>query len=127
MPNLPDKSSPRHAGHWAAMALAAILAVIGLILLGGGAYLVVLGGSWYYALAGLLLVASGVLLFRFDRAGALVYVATWLLTLLWTIWEVQFDWWAWVPRMVAPTILLVLVLLCLPALTSRRATATQAA
>ena len=31
-------------------------------------------------------------------------------------WEVGSDWWAQVPRMVAPTLILVLVLLCIPAL-----------
>ncbi len=124
MPRASSQSTATRAGHWAVIALAIVLAIIGLILLGGGVYLVVLGGSWYYAIAGLLLLASGVLLFRFERAGALVYAAAWAFTLAWTIWEVQFDWWAWVPRMVAPTVLLVLVLLALPA---RRARMSQAA
>ncbi len=127
MPSASQSSAPRKVGHWAIMLLAALLALIGIVLLGGGIYLISLGGSWYYALAGLLLLVSGVFLFRRDRTGALIYGATWLLTLVWTIWEVQFDWWAWVPRMVAPTVLLVLVLLCLPALAGRRSSKHQTA
>jgi len=111
---------PQRAGKIAVIVLAAVLAVIGAILLGGGAYLIILGGSWYYALAGIALIASGVLLFRFSVVAVAVYTALWLATLFWTLWEVQFDWWAWVPRMVAPSVLLILVLLCLPAITTRR-------
>ena len=127
MPSGSSHSTAARAGHWAVVGLSIILALIGLVLLGGGGYLIVLGGSWYYAVAGLLLLVSGVLLFRFDRSGVSVYAAAWAFTLIWTIWEVQFDWWAWVPRMVAPTVLLVLVLLSLPAMSSRRLAATQTA
>ena len=127
MPEHSRHSSAAQAGRWAVMVLAFVLAVIGIAMLGGGIYLIVLGGSWYYALAGLLLIVSAGFLFRLDRMGAMVYVALWVLTLLWTIWEVGFEWWAWVPRMVAPSVLLVLVLLSLPALSQRRSTAAQTA
>lgn len=41
----------------------AVIAVIfGLVLLIGGVYLAVLGGSWYYIIAGLLFIATAVLL-----------------------------------------------------------------
>ena len=46
-------------GRWAVQALGAVLLLIGLILAVGGAWLAALGGSWYYLLAGLGLVASG--------------------------------------------------------------------
>jgi glucose dehydrogenase len=39
-------------GYWMIMAFAAVLALVSLALIGGGAYLIVLGGSWYYAIAG---------------------------------------------------------------------------
>ncbi|ETX11194.1 glucose dehydrogenase [Roseivivax halodurans JCM 10272] len=117
----------RKAGAWAVKAVAVVLAFIGIVLLGGGVYLILLGGSWYYAVAGALLLASGVFLFRMDRTGVLIYAVTWAITLAWTVWEIQFDWWAWVPRMVAPTVLLVLVLLCLPALGARRSAPNQVA
>ena len=75
-----------------------------------------LGGSWYYLIAGLGLVLAGGLMTTQRRSGALVYGVVWLFTLVWAFWEVGLDGWALVPRVVAPTVLLLLVLLTLPAL-----------
>ena len=49
--------------NWAAMILGLVLALIGLVLFIGGIWLAILGGSIYYLLAGLGLLASGYLLF----------------------------------------------------------------
>ena len=107
--------SPRRgAGGWAAIALGVILALIGLILALGGAWLAVLGGSLYYLLAGLGLVASGVMLVRRQALGAWIYVGVFVLTVLWALWEVGLNGWALVPRIIAPTVLLVLVLAVWP-------------
>lgn len=108
--------SSRGVGHWAIMLVAAVTAILGVVLLVGGVYLIWLGGSWYYAPAGLGLILTAALLFVRRAAAVLIYALVWILTLVWTIWEVQFDWWAWTPRMVAPTVLLVFILLCLPGL-----------
>src|SRR5690606_31653713 len=45
-----------------------------------------------------------------------IYLVTFAGTLAWALWEVGFDGWAQVPRLVAPTVVLVLVLLCIPVL-----------
>ena len=50
------------AGAWVAIAAGAIMALIGLALAVGGAWLAALGGSLYYLLAGLALLASGALI-----------------------------------------------------------------
>jgi glucose dehydrogenase len=50
-----------------------VLLLIGLGLAGAGGYLITLGGSPYYALAGLVLLASGVLIWRGDARGAWLY------------------------------------------------------
>ncbi|MEB5475745.1 glucose/quinate/shikimate family membrane-bound PQQ-dependent dehydrogenase [Acinetobacter pollinis] len=76
-----------------------ILVVLGLVVLGGGAYLVVLGGSLYYIIAGLMLLASGILLFRRSIASYLVYAVLMLGTTIWGLWEVGSDFWALVPRL----------------------------
>ena len=47
--------------HWATMILAAAIIALGVIIGAGGVWLLTLGGSWYYAIAGLGLVATGVL------------------------------------------------------------------
>ena len=52
---------------------AVILILIGLTLAVGGVRLVTLGGSFYYVLAGFAVLASGVLLWRRDRRGSLLY------------------------------------------------------
>lgn len=103
-------------------ALAVLFVLMGLVLLGGGLYLISLGGSWYYALAGIGLLLTGWRLWQLRPDAALIYALVWVLTVIWSFWEVGTNWWAHVPRVVAPTVLLVAVLLALPAL--RRWTGT---
>lgn len=109
----------RGAGFWLAAIVAAIVAVFGAVLLAGGIWLIVLGGSWYYALAGAGLLATAGLLARRSPAGVGLYGAIWLATLGWAYWEVGLDRWAQLPRVAGPTVLLVILLLCLPALGRR--------
>jgi quinoprotein glucose dehydrogenase len=100
-------------GTYLVIALAVLLALIGLALLVGGLWLIGLGGSWYYALAGIGLIAAGIGLLAGSAWGVWLYLLTYVLTWLWALWEVGMDGWALVPRVVAPTVLAVLVLLCL--------------
>ncbi|WP_445682266.1 membrane-bound PQQ-dependent dehydrogenase, glucose/quinate/shikimate family [Radicibacter daui] len=100
----------------ATMLLGIVLALIGLVLAVGGGWLVSLGGSPYYVLAGLGLLVSGYFLFRRHVAGAWVYCAVFLATLIWAFWEAGLNGWALVPRLVAPFVLLVLVILAAPRL-----------
>jgi len=65
----------------------------------GGAWLVVLGGSWYYALSGLALFFSAVQLFRRKVSGAYIFAAILAATVLWTLYERGWSYWAWVPRL----------------------------
>ncbi len=108
------------AGGVAVRALAVLLILIGLVLAIGGGWLLALGGSFYYLLAGLGLIASGVMLWRLKLLGAWIYIGVFVLTLLWALWEVGLNGWPLVPRVVAPAILLVLVIAALPVLDSRR-------
>jgi len=105
---------------WGVMALGVIFALIGLVLAGGGAWLLALGGSPYYVLAGLGLLASGFFLFRRDLTGVWIYVAVWAATLIWALWEVGLNGWALLPRVFAPSVLLVLALLAIWPLRSER-------
>ncbi|PVM82937.1 membrane-bound PQQ-dependent dehydrogenase, glucose/quinate/shikimate family [Caulobacter endophyticus] len=97
--------------------LGALLVLIGLVLGIGGAWLTVLGGSPYYVVAGVGLLASGLLLARLRFAGAVAYLAVFAVTLIWAVWEAGLDGWSLVPRLVAPLVILLLVILSLPALT----------
>ncbi|HKR34269.1 MAG TPA: PQQ-binding-like beta-propeller repeat protein, partial [Steroidobacteraceae bacterium] len=80
---------------------AVILMLIGLALAGGGVRLVTLGGSFYYVLAGVALLASGVLLWRRDRRGSLLYGLLLIATLVWSVYEVGVNLWALAPRLLA--------------------------
>lgn len=108
----------RGLGYWLIMGLAALVAVAALALIGGGAYLIALGGSWYYAIAGLALLATAILLFRRSRLAVWVYVALFAATVVWAIWEAGFNGWAQLPRIFTPFVLLLLMLACLPGLRS---------
>ena len=84
---------------------AALLAGVGLVLIVGGSRLLMLGGSPYYVVAGLAWVLSGALLWRRSRLGHLVYGGMLLGTIVWALWEVGFDAWALLPRLVAPLVI----------------------
>jgi quinoprotein glucose dehydrogenase len=111
-----EPATRRSAGDWAAIILGIIIVLIGAVLAAGGIWLAILGGSWYYLLAGIALLVSGVLVIRENAAGAWVYAATYVATVIWAFWEVGMNGWALVPRLVGPTILLILVVLASPKL-----------
>lgn len=101
---------------WAAMILGFVIGLIGLVLAIGGAWLAVLGGSLYYLVTGVAMLAAGVQLIRGRMAGVWLYIAIFVLTLLWAFWEVGTNPWALVPRVIAPLVLLFAVLLVMPTL-----------
>jgi quinoprotein glucose dehydrogenase len=105
------QSSSDGAGGWAARLLGVALLLIGLVLLIGGVWLVAVGGSPYYLLAGVGLIVSGFLLARRHLSGVWVYAGVWGATVLWSLWEVGLRGWALVPRLVGPSLLMALVLL----------------
>ena len=101
---------------WGVKILGWVNVLLGAVIFIGGVWLISLGGSWYCGLAGLGLLVTGILLNRYMIEAVWAYLVVWLGTLAWAWWEVGADWWAQVPRLVAPTLILVLVLLCIPAL-----------
>lgn len=80
------------------------LGLLGLILLAGGGYLVALGGSPYYVISGAALLAAAVQLWRYRLSGGIIYAAFVIVTITWAIWESGFDGWGLMPRIVAPII-----------------------
>lgn len=77
---------------------AALIAIIGLVLTGGGGWLLSLGGSPYYLVTGIAFLVTAVLLFRRSAAALWLYALIVLGSLAWAIWEVGFDWWQLGPR-----------------------------
>lgn len=87
--------------------IAATVLATGLVLAVGGAWLAALGGSLYYLLVGLTLIASGCWISLGRQEGAWLYLFAFIATLLWAWWEVGSNGWALVPRVLAPMVLLV--------------------
>lgn len=116
-----DASRPnRSAWPLPPLILGAVIALIGLVLTIGGAWLATLGGSAYYLLTGVGMIVSGVLLFRRRIIGGWLYCAIFILTVIWALAEVGANNWALVPRVIAPLVLLIAVLLVMPTLSTRR-------
>jgi quinate dehydrogenase (quinone) len=86
----------------------------------GGIQLAWLGGSWYYLLVGVGLALAGYWVFRRSIAGVWLYALIYLATIVWAIWEAGFEFWPLIPRLVAPTVLAILVALSVPLFPSWR-------
>lgn len=120
-------TSPPNATHQggalrlACSVLSILTGLFGLALLIGGVWLIGLGGSWYYGLAGIALLATAALLWRRKPAALALISLIWLATLVWALWEVGMNAWGLVPRLVAISVVLVLVALVSPALVNRPA------
>ncbi|HEX8450139.1 MAG TPA: membrane-bound PQQ-dependent dehydrogenase, glucose/quinate/shikimate family, partial [Allosphingosinicella sp.] len=99
--------------------------LLGIVLLLAGAYLAALGGSIYYALAGLGLLATGVLLVRGNAWSLTVYGAVLAGSLVWAIAEAGLDWWRLAPR--GGLLVLLAMLLLLPGVRRRLGTEPNAA
>jgi len=114
-----ESTSTDRRGGWVAVALGVILGLIGLVLAGGGVWLVSLGGSPYYLVAGIALIASGALIGLRNVLGVWLYALVFVGTVIWAFWESGADVWALVPRIVGPAVLMVLVLLVVPLMRRR--------
>ncbi|WP_395337361.1 glucose/quinate/shikimate family membrane-bound PQQ-dependent dehydrogenase [Novosphingobium sp. BL-8H] len=81
--------------------IGAIVLLAGLFFTLGGIKLASLGGSFYFVIAGIALLVSGFLIARQRPAGALLFGATFLLTIVWALWEVGFAFWPLISRLLA--------------------------
>lgn len=72
---------------------AALIGLLGVPMLWYGVDLALAGGSFYYALAGLLMTASAVQLWRASPQGFHLFAALLLLTLAWAVYEAGTDFW----------------------------------
>lgn len=70
-----------------------VYGLIGLALAAGGAWLASLGGSLYYLIAGIGILATGALLVAGRPVALWVFAAVLIGTLAWAVGEIRFDWW----------------------------------
>lgn len=85
--------------------LSIVIGIIGALLLWQGLLLLGVGGSMYYAFAGIVLLVCAYFLFRGDVRGAQLYGGFLLLTYLWALYEAGLDAWALMPRVAMFTVL----------------------
>ena len=79
---------------------ALLLVATGLGMAVPGLYLATLGGSLYYAIAGLLVLVCAWLVWKRRGSGVILYWLVFLGTIVWSLWEVGLDGWALMPRLV---------------------------
>jgi len=91
--------------------VAIIMAIFAAPLLIGGAYLLSLGGSPYYLIAGVIILTTAFLLFKKHWSAYGLYALFIVATMAWALWESGFYWWALAPRVGFPLIFGLLMLL----------------
>jgi quinate dehydrogenase (quinone) len=96
--------------------LGAVIALAGLFFAIGGGKLVSLGGSWYFLLAGIGLVISGVLIIMRRPLGGLLFGLIFVLSVIWAVWDAGFEFWPLISRLLAISIGATVVALTYPLL-----------
>ena len=79
--------------------LAVVFVVLGLGLIIGGGWLLSLGGSLYYLVAGLVMVVVGIMAPRRRPTAQGLYALFLVATAAWSLWESGYDWWPLATRM----------------------------
>lgn len=96
--------------------LSLVLLAAGLFLAIGGTILLTRGGSWYFVVAGVVIVASAIQVGRGRSTGAWLFLAAFIGTVLWALADVGLDYWGLISRLLAMTFLAAVVLFTLPLL-----------
>ncbi|MCW5714996.1 MAG: membrane-bound PQQ-dependent dehydrogenase, glucose/quinate/shikimate family [Bauldia sp.] len=94
-----------------AIILGLLVLLSGAAMAAGGVWLVTLGGSAYYVIAGVALVVSALLVFARHPLARWIFAAVLVATLVWAVIEVGFDWWQLAPRGGVLVVLGILLLL----------------
>lgn len=71
----------------------ALFVLAGIGVAGGGTWLLLLGGSVFYLVAGLALLLTGLLAWSGSALALMVHALLVIGTALWSLWEVGLDWW----------------------------------
>jgi quinoprotein glucose dehydrogenase len=82
-----------------------VFILIGAVLAVGGAILAAVGGSWYYIVAGIGVLITGALLLYRSELALWLYGIVLVGTTIWAVLEVGLNGWELEPRLLAPAIL----------------------
>jgi len=85
--------------------LGVLIAIAGVVLAAGGAWLLALGGTWYDLIAGIGLCLTAAALIRGRNVALWIYAGVLLVTLVWSLGEVGLQGWKLEPRLLLPSFL----------------------
>lgn len=119
-----SNSPPRGLASGLLWLLGGLMALIGLAIGIGGAYLVSLGGSWYFLLMGIVMLVSAVLIFRKKTSGLVLYALAFICTIFWAISDAGMDFWPLFSRLFTFAVLAFLAAIAWPILRTANGVAT---
>ncbi|OAT19908.1 quinate/shikimate dehydrogenase [Buttiauxella noackiae ATCC 51607] len=102
--------------------LGALMALIGLAIGIGGAYLVALGGSWYFLLMGIVMFISAILIMKKKTAGLVLYGQAFICSIFWAISDAGWDFWPLFSRLFTFAVLAFLAAIAWPILRATKST-----
>ncbi|MGB3500291.1 MAG: membrane-bound PQQ-dependent dehydrogenase, glucose/quinate/shikimate family [Mesorhizobium sp.] len=93
-----------------------VLGLIGLAVAAAGGWLLSLGGSPYYVLAGIAYLVAAVLMWRRSSFGGVLVLLVAIATVPWALWEAGYAFWDLFARIMAPLALAAFALVFTPSL-----------
>lgn len=117
-----SKTPPRGLSLGLLWVLGALMALIGLAIGIGGAYLATLGGSWYFLLMGIAMLISAVLILKKNSAGLVLYALAFICSIFWAISDAGMDFWPLFSRLFTFAVLAFLAAIAWPILRAVNAT-----
>ena len=99
---------------WVLVAVASLCLLVGLVFFAGGVYLATLGGTWYFAIAGLLMLVAGIQLWKGQGAGGWLFGGVLVGSAVWAVWETGWSFWPLFSRLFVLGCIGVLVTLVMP-------------
>jgi hypothetical protein len=101
--------------------LAGLMLIIGLAIGILGAKLASVGGTFYFAMMGLVMVIAAVLIFRSRRGGIMLYAMAFIASIVWAISDAGWTYWPLFSRLFALGVLAFLAALVWPFLSRQPA------
>ena len=98
--------------------LAGLMLIIGLAIGILGAKLASVGGTWYFAIMGLVMVIASLLIFRNRRGGIVLYAVAFAASIVWAISDAGWTYWPLFSRLFALGVLAFLCAIVWPFLSS---------
>ena len=101
--------------------LIALMMIIGLAIGALGAKLATVGGTWFFALMGLVMVVSAILIARQRRGGIVLYSLAFIVAIIWSIQDAGWEYWPLFSRLFMFAVIGVVVALVYPLLAGKPA------